>query len=197
MKLNLPRLTYQQIGNIADQFLILNYPQLKLPIPIEQIAESKLNLKIYEEFNLKKDFDVESFLTSDLSTIFIDFDIYNKFENRARCSIAHEIGHLILHGKILSKLEINSTFKLGDFLNNVDEDEYGWLEYQAYSFANQVLVPNKLLLTEIKRLVGYVPNQAPLESILPLSEDLLEIFQVSGGLMLRRLQKEGIVESTS
>ena len=197
MKLNLPRLTYQQIGNIADQFLILNYPQLKLPIPIEQIAESKLNLKIYEEFNLKKDFDVESFLTSDLSTIFIDFDIYNKFENRARCSIAHEIGHLILHGKILSKLEINSTFKLGDFLNNVDEDEYGWLEYQAYSFANQVLVPNKLLLTEIKRLVGFVPNQAPLESILPLSEDLLEIFQVSGGLMLRRLQKEGIVESTS
>ena len=197
MKLNLPRLTYQQIGNIADQFLTLNYPRLKLPIPIEQIAESKLNLKIYEEFNLKKDFEVESFLTSDLSTIFIDFDIYNKFENRARCSIAHEIGHLILHGKILSKLEINSTFKLGDFLNNVDEDEYGWLEYQAYSFANQVLVPNKLLLTEIKRLVGYVPNQAPLESILPLSEDLLEIFQVSGSLMLKRLQKEGIVKSTS
>ena len=197
MKLNLPRLTYQQIGNIADQFLILNYPQLKLPIPIEQIAESKLNLKIYEEFNLKKDFDVESFLTSDLSTIFIDFDIYNKFENRARCSIAHEIGHLILHGKILSKLKISSTVKLGDFLNNVDEDEYSWLEYQAYSFANQVLVPNKLLLTEIKRLVGFVPNQAPLESILPLSEDLLEIFQVSGSLMLKRLQKEGIVKSTS
>ena len=197
MKLNLPRLTYQQIGNIADQFLTLNYPRLKLPIPIEQIAESKLNLKIYEEFNLKKDFEVESFLTSDLSTIFIDFDIYNKFENRARCSIAHEIGHLILHGKILSKLKISSTVKLGDFLNNVDEDEYSWLEYQAYSFANQVLVPNKLLLTEIKRLVGYVPNQAPLESILPLSEDLLEIFQVSGSLMLKRLQKEGIVKSTS
>jgi len=76
MKLNLPRLTYQQIGNIADQFLTLNYPRLKLPIPIEQIAESKLNLKIYEEFNLKKDFEVESFLTSDLSTIFIDFDIF-------------------------------------------------------------------------------------------------------------------------
>jgi len=197
MKLNLPRLTYQQIGNIADQFLTLNYPRLKLPIPIEQIAESKLNLKIYEEFNLKKDFEVESFLTSDLSTIFIDFDIYNKFENRARCSIAHEIGHLILHGKILSKLKISSTVKLGDFLNNVDEDEYSWLEYQAYSFANQVLVPNKLLLTEIKRLVGFVPNQAPLESILPLSEDLLEIFQVSGSLMLKRLQKEGIVKSTS
>ena len=197
MKLNLQRLTYQQIGNIADQFLTLNYPQLKLPIPIEQIAESKLNLKIYEEFNLKKDFDVESFLTSDLSTIFIDFDIYNKFENRARCSIAHEIGHLILHGKILSKLQISSTVKLGDFLNNVDEDEYGWLEYQAYSFANQVLVPKKSLLVEIKRLVGYIPNLAPLESILPLSEDLLEIFQVSGSLMLRRLQKEGIIKSNS
>ncbi|MBI4973483.1 ImmA/IrrE family metallo-endopeptidase [Candidatus Roizmanbacteria bacterium] len=197
MKLNLPRLTYQQIGNIADQFLTLNYPQLKLPIPIEQIAESKLNLKIYEEFNLKKDFDVESFLTSDLSTIFIDFDIYNKFENRARCSIAHEIGHLILHGKILSKLQISSTVKLGDFLNNVDEDEYGWLEYQAYSFANQVLVPKKLLFSEIKRLVGNIPNQASLESILLLLEDLSEVFHVSTGLMLRRLQKEEIVKSNS
>lgn len=197
MKLNLPRLTYLQIGVIADQFLTFHHPTLNLPIPIEEIAELKLKLRIFEEINLKKNFDIDSFLTSDLSTIFIDFDIYANVENRARCSIAHEIGHLILHGKILKKQEINNTSDLDKFLSSIDEDEYGWLEYQAYSFANQVLVPKKLLLTEIKRLVGYIPNQAPLESILPLLEDLSEIFQVSSGLMLRRLQKEGIVKSSS
>lgn len=194
MKLNLPRLTYLQIGNIADQFLSLHHPTLSLPIPIEEIAESKLNLRIFEEINLRKDFDIDSFLTSDLSTIFIDFDIYANVENRARCSIAHEIGHLILHGKILSNQKISNTVELDKFLSSIDEDEYGWLEYQAYSFANQVLVPKKLLMTEIKNLIGYIPNQAPLESILSPLEDLAEIFQVSSSLMLRRLQKEEIVK---
>jgi len=195
MKLNLPHLTYQRIGEIADQFLSKYHPKLSLPIPIEEIAESKLNLKIFEQINLRKDFDVDSFLTSDLSTIFIDFNIYANVENRTRCSIAHEIGHLILHGNLLSKQKIDSTGGLDKFLSSVNDDDYGWLEYQAYSFASQVLVPKKLLLNQINKSMGYLPNQATLETISPIAQDLLEIFHVSGDLMLRRLEKEGIVLS--
>jgi len=197
MKLDLPHLSYQRIGEIADQFLAQHHPSLSLPIPIEEIAESKLNLRIFEEFNLRKDFDIDSFLTSDLSTIFIDLNIYENVENRARCSIAHEIGHLILHGNILSKQKISNTNDLDKFLSSIDEEEYSWLEYQAYSFANQVLVPKKLLFSQIKKLTSSIPSQSELEIIYPLLEDLSEIFKVSSSLMFRRLEKEGIVKLSS
>ena len=47
--------------------------------------------------------------------IFLDFNMYLKYENRTRFTLAHEVGHLILHGEIFKKLNINSVEKLNDF----------------------------------------------------------------------------------
>src|SRR3989344_6719353 len=104
MSITLQRLTYKRIGEIANQFLTNYHPYNSLPIPIEEIAEQKLNLRIHEQMNLKKDYDVDGFLISDLTTIFVDFDLYMKFENRTRFTIAHEIGHFILHGDLFKNL---------------------------------------------------------------------------------------------
>lgn len=108
MSITLQRLSYKRIGEITNQFLTSYHPRLSLPIPIEEIAEQKLNLRIHEQMNLKKDYDVDGFLISDLTTIFIDFDLYMNFENRTRFTIAHEIGHFILHGDLFKSLNINS-----------------------------------------------------------------------------------------
>jgi Zn-dependent peptidase ImmA (M78 family) len=194
MSIDIPHFSYKQIGNIVDQFLSINHHSLSLPIPIEEITESKLKVKIYEEMNLKRDFDIDAFLTSNLSTIFINFNIYQKFENRARFSIAHEVGHLILHGKIFKNMSINSISDLYNLIEGISDEEYGWLEFQAYSFASHLLVPKNLLFTEIKKRMGKVPNLESPEVIAPVVQDLLEVFRVSGDLMLRRLQKEGIVK---
>lgn len=197
MSITLQRLSYKRIGEIANQFLTNYYPHLSLPIPIEKIAEQKLNLKIHEQMNLKKDYDVDGFLTSDLTTIFIDFNLYMNFENRTRFTIAHEIGHFILHGDLFKSLNINSIEDLNSLAVKINDEEHGWLEYQAYSFASHVLVPNILLLKEIKNKIGRIPQLETPEVLAPIAEDLLETFQVSGDVMLRRLQKEGIVKSNS
>lgn len=197
MSLKPPFLSYKKIGVIADQFLSKYYPTLTLPIPIEEIAESKLGLIITQEMNLKKDFDVDGFLTSDLTTIFIDFDLYLKYENRTRLTIAHEIGHLILHGDLFRELNINSTEDLNKLIEKVTDEDYRWLEYQAYSFAGQVLVPKQLLVKELKNRLGKLPTSETPEVILPILQDLLDVFQVSGEVLLRRLQKEGIVKTNS
>jgi len=97
----------------------------------------------------------------------------------------------------LSKQKISNTNDLDKFLSSIDEEEYSWLEYQAYSFANQVLVPKKLLFSQIKKLTSSIPSQSELEIIYPLLEDLSEIFKVSSSLMFRRLEKEGIVKLSS
>lgn len=197
MSLKPPHLSYSKIGEIAHQFLTKYHPTLSLPIPIEEIAESKLKLIITQEMNLKKEYDIDAFLTSDLTTIFIDFDLYMKHENRTRSTIAHEIGHVIIHGKLFQELQINSTKDLHNIIEQVTDDNYRWLEYQAYSFAGQVLVPKQQLVKELTTRLGKIPSPETPELLAPILQDLLDIFQVSGEVMLRRLQKEGIVKTNS
>jgi len=190
-------LSYKKIGQKADEFLNNHHPRLSLPIPIEEIAEQKLKLKIRQIMDLKRDYDVEGFLTSDLTTIFLDFNMYLKYESRARASIAHEIGHLVLHKEIFQKLEINSVEKLNSISTKITDEEYGWLEYQAYSFASQVLVPTKVLLDELKKRLGKVPKQESPEILASVIQDLPDIFKVSDAVILRRLQKLEIVKNSS
>jgi len=197
MSITLQRFSYKRIGDIASEFWTKYHPSFSLPIPIEEIAEQKLNLKIREQMNLKEDYDVDGFLTSDLTTIFIDFNLYMNFENRSRFTIAHEIGHFVLHGEIFKNLNINSVDKLNELAIKITDEEYRWLEYQAYSFASHVLVPKNLLFNEIKKRIGKIPELEAPEVLAPIAQDLLNIFQVSGEVILRRLEKERVVKPNS
>lgn len=197
MNLPIQRLSYARIGEIANDFLTKYHSNLSLPIPIEEIAEQELKIKIVQEMDLKKEYDVEGFLTSDLSTIFIDFNMYMKYENRSRFTIAHEIGHLILHGEIFKDLVINSVEKLNEFSVKLADDEYRWLEYQAYSFASHVLVPRDLLVNTLNKKLGRLPLREAPEVLAPIIGDVSEAFQVSDSVILRRLVKEEIVKSNS
>jgi Zn-dependent peptidase ImmA (M78 family) len=141
MKLNLPKLSYLKIGERAEIFLAKYHSSLSLPIPVEEIAELKLGLSLVPIKTLKKDFDVDGFLDSTLTKIFIDFDLYTQQENRTRFTIAHEIGHLVLHQEIFQKINIKNEKDLHNLIENIDNDEYSWMEYQAYSFAGHLLVP--------------------------------------------------------
>lgn len=195
MSILIRHLSYQKIGLLADEFLNNYFPTLSLPIPIEEIAEQKLNLKINQIINLKRDYDVDGVLSSDLTTIFLDLDVYLKYENRTRFTIAHEIGHLTLHKDIFQKLNINSIEELNNISARLTDEEYSWLEYQAYSFASQVLVPTNILFNELKKRLGKIPTQETPELLTTVTQDLPEIFQVSDAVILRRLQKEKIVRN--
>ena len=195
MNLPIQRLSYNKIGQLANEFLKNYHAGLSLPIPIEEIAEQKLKIKILQKMNLKKDYDVEGFLISDFTTIFLDLKMYLDHENRTRFTIAHEIGHLILHKGIFRELNINSVEKLNVFSIKLTDDEYSWLEYQAYSFASHVLVPKDLLTNALKNKLGRIPSMETPEVLAPLIQDLPDIFNVSDAVILRRLQKEGIVRA--
>lgn len=194
MKLQLKRLSYNDVGDIAFSFLKNYHPDLHIPIPIEEIAESKLHIEIIPVNKLKNLYDTDGCLDSTLSKIFIDMDLYMKYENRTRFTIAHEIGHLVLHKTYFENLEIHTVEDIYNISDQISEDDYGWLEYQAYSFAGQVLVPKNVLVSEVEKRLGEIPKEKFLpEKIFSISQDLLEIFNVSGEVLSRRLQKAGII----
>jgi Zn-dependent peptidase ImmA (M78 family) len=195
MSLDIKRLSYNKIGEVANSFLDAHQAFRILPIPIEEIAERGLNLTIAPISGMKSDYDVEGCLDSNLTTIFIDTNIYMKNEHRARFTIAHEIGHLILHNKIFRDLRISRPEDIYKLTNTITEDEYGWLEYQAYTFAGHVLVPKIELIKELNlRLPVSKDRSVRFEELIPVAPEIYDRFCVSGEVLYRRLEKEKLVD---
>lgn len=65
---------------------------------------------------------------------------------RYRFSLAHEVGHWVLHADIFRQLHIDSIVEWKHVITTlIPEREYGYLEFHGSSFAGLVLVPPKEL----------------------------------------------------
>ncbi len=148
MAFKAPFLPYREIRPFAERFQNEYNTEGHIPVPIEEIIESKLKLSIVPFKNLKSGYDTEAFLTKDLRSLYIDEDIYmnERYEFRMRYTLAHEVGHLVLHRDIYEKTEIDSADEWIAFQNNSDSDQYSWFEKHAYDFAGLILVPSDQLL---------------------------------------------------
>ena len=95
---------------------------------------------------------VDAALLPDLSGIYIDQDELRAWdqqdhwiEKRLRFSVAHEIGHYVLHAKLLKdKFTSIEEFKAWA----EDRENYSAAEYQADEFAGRLLVHREILLKE-------------------------------------------------
>jgi len=96
-----PAWNYRQIKNKAEAFLKKVNPQLEIPVPIEEIIELKLKMRLISIPNLKRDLSIDGFINSNFDTITIDDYCFNNFEFRARFTMAHELGHMLLHKRHL------------------------------------------------------------------------------------------------
>lgn len=192
-----PNLKLADVVNAANNFLKTYHSSFDLPIPIEEIVEHKMDIAIFAVPGIKSLIGVDAFINSDFSQITVDEDCFVRFPERTRFSIAHEVGHLILHKGWYEKYG-PKTFE--DYLSShdkADEQIYKFTEIQAQTFAGLILVPTDLLVNELKKRLGRIPSLESPEVLAPVVQDLPEIFKVSDAVILRRLQKEGIVRTNS
>lgn len=118
----------------------------KIPIEIETIIEIKLKIRIIPIPNLFKFCSVDSQISSDFSCIFVDQDSYlSDGTNRLLFSLAHELGHYILHKNLFSSFGIKSVDDVVAFITEIPEKQYSFLETQANKFASQFLLPRDIL----------------------------------------------------
>lgn len=190
-------LTMAQVRRAADEFLDEYNPGGELPVPIEDIAELKLGIFLCAIPGIKNLIGIDGYITSDFTQITIDEYCYKTFVERTRFTIAHEIGHKVLHQDWYSK---NGPKDLNDhqvFFSKVSEKDYRYMEIQAQTFAGLVLVPTRLLNKELINKLGKLPENEDAEILQPIFNDLLNIFKVSGEVLYRRMVREGIIKRLS
>src|SRR5947209_3421166 len=138
-----PFLRRSQIWEKADELRSRFASCEKLPLPVLDLAEFDLGLELVPKARLKQAGDIEALLLGDLKTIAVDRDAFldPRAENRLRFSVAHELGHLILHRDVYGKLVHDSLEEWIEFIMAIPEAEYNWLESHAYEFAGRLLVP--------------------------------------------------------
>lgn len=97
-----PWLRRSDIWRQADELRQRWWPSDALPVPVLDLAEFDLGLELVPKPNLRRAGDIEALLLGDLRTIVVDRDAFMdpRAENRLRFSVAHEIGHLILHADL-------------------------------------------------------------------------------------------------
>lgn len=111
------------------------------PIDVEMICDN-LEIGILPIPGLSKTFRVDAFISADFKSIYVDECEFEKNSNRYRFSVAHELGHYILHQKYCpsSAKDLKTWFEVfNKFTNN-------YAEFQANHFAGSLLVPELELI---------------------------------------------------
>ena len=115
------------------------------------LAEFDLGLEIVPADGLRERCDTEAILLGDLKTILVDKRSFTspKQEYRLRFSVAHELGHYILHREVYGQIRPPSAEAWFEFISSIPDEQYSWLESHAYEFAGRLLVPPDALKTSL------------------------------------------------
>jgi Zn-dependent peptidase ImmA (M78 family) len=188
--MKIPFFSNKELKQKADEFRNKHWGDI-VPVDIEQIIEFKLNIEIIPIPNLYRQCNADALISSDWQIIYVDNENYldDRYYNRLRFSLAHEIGHFILHQDLYESFGIKSVENFYNIIDQLGQD-YGNIESHANRFANQLLVPREKLLLEKEKIqaeyfVKYPEiknyNNSTLNSY--LSIPLAKIFFVSQEVM--------------
>jgi hypothetical protein len=140
-----PYISQQKCWEEAALFRKRYWPSGRVPIEVLEIAEFDLDLDLRPILGLKDEADVDALLLSDWKTLVIDHRQYmdDRFANRLRFSVAHELGHYWLHERVFQTMRCAPLETWIRFVRDMPEKEYSFLEFHANEFA----APSRFYLT--------------------------------------------------
>lgn len=194
----LPFLTYSDIKSKANVFLRKYCPSRSLPIPIERIVEYDLGLDIAPFPDLYRTHRVNAWLDLARSTIFVDDYQYHHFYEKYRFTLAHEVGHYVLHSNLYESAEFRDTEEYVEWYFSLLKRDLFWLEEHADNFAGLVLVPAPELETLCQRVASEYANVfkglriPPEDAWFHLANEVAPFFEVNQPTVHIRIRREGI-----
>ena len=198
-KFKAPYIPKERIWQEADTLRAKHPSGRCLPVQVLDLAEFDLGLSLIPVDGLREQLDIEALLMGDLSSILVDKRAFMnpRLEYRLRFSVAHEIGHLILHGDIYTGFKHGTAKQWFDYISAIPDVEYGWVEWQAYEFAGRLLVPPEPLRKRFEWAIqtakdaGYSDWLAADEAALDyIATRIAPKFDVSAEVIAKRLRAE-------
>jgi Zn-dependent peptidase ImmA (M78 family) len=202
LELKCKYLTKEEIRSISEKFRNTYWDRETIPVNIEHIIEHGLHLEVIPVHGIRQFEKIDAYLKSDRSGIVVDIeqymDVQGRYENRLRFSLAHEIGHYMLHGYIYKKFAIDTPQEYIDFVMSLPENEYKSIEWQANEFAGSLLVPRTRLFQEIEiaqerlKLKGlsHLWDSNREQVLVSMSPTIGRVFGVSDDVIERRINEE-------
>ncbi|MBQ6596357.1 MAG: ImmA/IrrE family metallo-endopeptidase [Lentisphaeria bacterium] len=173
-----PNLTFESISQEVEK-LRHKYKSLQeIPVDIDSFLEFDCGIELVPFSGLRDRIGAEAMISWDCSSIYVDSEAYmnEKMIPRMRFSIAHEIGHMVLHKDFFTKQHITCDEDWISFMGDI-QLKYGYLENQANNFAGLLMVSRDRLIREI--------NNNPR----PTLAKLTRLFGVSDQVISRRLAR--------
>lgn len=198
-KFKAPYVPKERIRQEADRLRAAHPAGRSLPVKILDLAEFDLGLDLVPVDGLREQLDIDALLMGDLSSILLDKRSFMspRLEYRLRFSVAHEIGHLVLHRDIYAGLQHATAKEWFDYISAIPDTEYDWVEWQAYEFAGRLLVPPGPLreafqtAIETAEVAGYADWLAADEAALDyIATRIAPKFGVSAEVTAKRLRVE-------
>lgn len=193
-----PYISQSQCWKAADQFRCEYWPSGEIPVDVMEIAEFDLDLEIRPITGLKEDADVDALLLGNWTTLLVDQRQYmdERYVNRLKFSVAHELGHFVLHHEVFKSIPRETAEQWIAFMQGMPDDQYGFLEFHAYEFAGRLLVPQDKLAEQFEAVISQVEaNGLQRKSLTEahlsyLCKPLEDAFKVSQQVIEKRLQRE-------
>ena len=192
-----------QINEIAEYFLSNYHSSSSLPVPIEEIIEFQLGIDIIPVPGLRDCFenmglDIDAFISSDFKSITVDSYMQEHRENRYRFTLAHEIGHMLLHKDIYAHFKFSS---IEDWLRAIKEmplKEREMGEWQSNEFAGLILVPRSILKDKFEQAMNraresFSAHNKDFLLYVAIKNYLSPLFCVSEEVLRIRLQNDNLI----
>lgn len=197
---------YEATRPIARQFLDKYHPSCGVPVPIENIIDNQMGINIVPIEGLLTELrgaggDVAGLISADLKNIYVDKYIYLNQENLFRFTLAHELGHAILHRKVFEQRPFRNIDEYLKFLSEFqsEENDFRWYEIQANNFAGLILAPEQQLDELVAQAATKMREQIATSKIALsvahedeaweyLYQDVAETFAVSSAVIEMRVR---------
>ncbi len=119
MAFKAPFFRYEDLRRCAEAFLLEYHPGREIPVPIERIVDIQFGIDIVPMPGLGN-FDTVAYLSHDLTEIRVDEFVYNHRPNRYRFSLAHELGHRVLHADVYEQFQFSDVASFRHVMTNED-----------------------------------------------------------------------------
>jgi len=152
--------SYPDIRKIAGDYRDNCGLEEQIPVDVEKLADVILKINVIPIPSLYRSYEINAFISNDFKKIYVDEYLYVNLEPRYRFTLAHELGHMVLHKSFYRQYGIKDIASYHRYVNSITEDEYAFLETQANNFAGLFLVPPGPLEThyreQAKEIVHFI-----------------------------------------